>query len=160
LHEVDLVRVDVEGDAGKQLVIKPFAPVACRQMVRRWQVALVGPLRRIVGIVVAQFAFHPIDPFPRLDRVTLAEQAGQTGVSDGNMQVIGIIVGDGLPVKVARSERDPADRPQVLKPIRRHLLLVRRHHLVNRWQAFLQPDEQEAAPGFQRHGHQPELLRL
>jgi len=53
LHEVDLVRVDVERHAREQLVIKPFAAVAFRQMVRRRQVALIGALRRIGGVVIA-----------------------------------------------------------------------------------------------------------
>jgi len=95
------------------------------------QVSLIGALRRIGGIFVAQVAFHPVDPFLRLDRVTFAEQASEAGVADGNMQMVGIVIGNGLPVEVARPERDPADRPEILEAVRRHFLLVGRHHLMN-----------------------------
>jgi len=44
LHEIDLVRVNVEGDVGEQLEVKPLALVALRQVIDLRHVALIRPL--------------------------------------------------------------------------------------------------------------------
>ena len=81
-------------------------------------------------------------------------------MADWDMQMVRIIVGDGLPVEIARAKRHPADRAQILEPVGRHFGLIGRHHLVNRGQPILQADEDETAPDFHRHRDQPELVGL
>ena|SRR5205085_9604191 len=96
----------------------------------------------------------------RFDLVVSAEQAGEAGMADGDMKAIGIIVGDGLPVERPRSEGDPADRAEILEPVRRDLRLVGRHHRRDGRSAGFQSDENEAAPNFQRNWEKSKLFNL
>ena len=66
-------------------------------------------------------------------------------MGDRNMQAVGIIVADILPVHRTRAQRDAAQRAQFGKAIGRDLVDIGRHHLRHRRSAvILQPDEQEA----------------
>ena len=65
----------------------------------------------------------------RRDPVIAAEQPGQAGVADRDVEVVGIIVGDRLPVERPGTKRDLAGRLQLLEPVGRDLVLERRHHL-------------------------------
>ena len=73
-------------------------------------------------------------------------------MADRDVQMIRIIVGDGLPVEVARPHPHRADRAHLLEAVGRDLFLIGRHHLGDRGQAVLEPDEQEPAPIFERDG--------
>ena len=86
----------------------------------------------------------------RLDPIAAAEQAGQPGMPDRDVQPVRIIVGDGLPVERARPQRHPADRAQILEAVGRDLGLVRRHHLGDRRRAGLERHEQETVPVLER----------
>ena len=79
-------------------------------------------------------------------------------MADGDVQPVRIIVGDGLPVEVARAQRHPADRAQLLEPIGRDLGLIRRHHLCHRRRARLQRHEQKTAPVLDRQRYKPKIL--
>jgi len=129
LHEVDLVRIDVERDVGEQLVIEPLALVALGQMLHARKEALVGALRRNRGLLLDQLAFHPVDVILRFDPVVAAEQARQARVADGDMQMVGIIVGDRLPVERPWTQSDAPDRAQVPEAVWRNFVFVGRHHL-------------------------------
>ena len=50
-------------------------------------------------------------------------------MADRDVQMVRIIVGDGLPVEVARAQRHPADRAQILEAVGRDLVVIGRHHL-------------------------------
>ena len=81
-------------------------------------------------------------------------------MADRNVQMVGIIVGDRLPVERPLAERDSADRLQVLETIGRDLMLIGRHHLVDRRRSGFERDEQESAPGLQRNREEAHLLSL
>ena len=78
---------------------------------------LIGALRRIGRFIVAKLALHPVDPFLCLDAVTLPEQAGQARMAYRDVEMVRIIIRNRLPVEVARSKCDPADRTQFLEPV-------------------------------------------
>src|SRR5687767_13855244 len=97
-----------------------------------------------------------------MDPVITAEQAIEAGMGDTDVQPIRIIVGDVLPVDLARSNRHSAERLQGFETIWGDLAFERRHHVgdgsagadpvaalrplpVPGW---LEPDEHEAAPYF------------
>ena len=81
-------------------------------------------------------------------------------MSDRDVEVIRIIVCDGLPVEIARTMRHPPNRAKSFELIGRHLMIVGSHHFVDGRQSLLEPDEQETAPIFQRHRDQAQLLDL
>jgi len=74
--------------------------------------------------------------------------------------MVGIIVGDRLPVERPRPKRHPPHHPQVLEAVRRDFGCVGRHHLRDRGCAGFERHEQEAAPILERNGFEAELLRL
>jgi len=88
LHEVDLVRVDVERDVRKQLVIQPFASMRRGQVVRLREQILVGALRRVLRNLLDEIAFHSVDMLLRLDLVVAGEEAREPRVADRNVQVV------------------------------------------------------------------------
>jgi hypothetical protein len=132
--------------------------MARRQMFGLRQEPLIGALRRIRGLLLDQLAFHPVDMILRFDSVVAPEQPRQSGMADRNVQMIGIIVGDRLPVERPRAERDAADRLQLLEPVGSDLRVVRRHHLGDARRARLERHEQEAAPILQRDWKQAVIL--
>src|SRR5436190_4891916 len=81
-------------------------------------------------------------------------------MTDRDVEVVGIIIAQRLPVELARTHRDPAEHPQLLKTIRRHLVLVWRHHFRDRRRAGLERDEQETAPFLQCDRKKAQLLNL
>ena len=81
-------------------------------------------------------------------------------MADRDVQMVRIIVGDRLPVELARAQRcTAADRAQILEAIGRDLVLIGRHHLGHARRAGLERDEQEPAPILERDRHQPKLAR-
>jgi len=71
-------------------------------------------------------------------------------MADRNVQVVRIIVGNRLPVEVPGADGDAAEHAQILEPVGRDFLLIRRHDFGDRWNAGLKRHEQEAAPVFER----------
>jgi len=90
----------------------------------------------------------------RLDPIVAAEQPRQARMPDRDVQMVGIVIGDGFPIQRARAQRHPADRAQILEAIGRDLVLIGRHHLGDRRRARFERDEQEPVPGFERNGEQ------
>ena len=88
LHEVDLVRVNVERDIGKELVIEPLALITRRQVIDRWEIALIRPLGRIGRFLLDQIAFHPVYVRLRFDPVVASEQPRQARMTDRNVQMV------------------------------------------------------------------------
>src|SRR3546814_2767262 len=83
----------------------------------------------------------------RLDTIALAEQPGEAGMRDRNVQPVGIIVAHVLPVYLARAQRDAAQRLEFAEAIGRDHGFVRRHHRGHRSPAIiLEPYEDKAAP--------------
>ena len=105
LHEVDLVRVDVERHVGPELEVRPQALALRRQLRHRRQELLVGALGPVGRGRVAQRAPHLVDPRARLDAVALAEQAREARVRHVDVQPVGEVVGDVLPVHPPRPQR-------------------------------------------------------
>jgi len=103
--------------------------MALRQVLRWWKQPLIGPFRRVRRLRLDQIAFHPINMFARFDPVIAAEQPGQAGMADRDVQMVRIIVCDRLPVDRPRTERHSPDRSQLLEAVRRDLRLIGRHHL-------------------------------
>jgi len=150
MHEIDLVGIDVDGDVGPELEIEPNSASLPRQH------RLIGALGKIGGGPLDQFARHPIDMGAGLDPVVAAEQPGESGMGDLDVEPVRIIVGDVLPIDVARPHRDPADRLERLEAVGRHFRVIGRQHLRHGWSSALEPDEQEAAPGLQLDGNEAE----
>src|SRR6476660_7027476 len=94
------------------------------------------------------------------DPVVPPEQPSQARMADRDVEAVRIIVGDRLPVELTRADRDAPDNPQILEPIRRHLVLVGRHHLRNRWRSGFKRNEEKPPPPFEYHRKEPELLCL
>jgi len=130
------------------------------QVIRFRQQVLIGALRRIIRDLLDEVAFHAVDMFLRLDLVVAGEEAGQARMSDRNVQMVGIIVGDRLPVERPSAERDPADRPQLLEPVSRDFMFIGRHHLAHGRRARLERHEDEPAPGLECDGEEAELFGL
>ncbi len=93
-----------------------------------------------------------------LDTIAFAEQAGQSGVRDRDVESVGIIVANIFPVHVTRSQSDAAEGFQFFEFIRRNLIFIGRHHLGHGGSATLQPDKNETAPDFHVDGNQPCLI--
>jgi hypothetical protein len=74
-----------------------------------------------------------------------------------DVEAVGIIVGDVLPVHVARPQGNPAERPQRLEPIGGHLVFVGRHHLGDRGTGGFEPDEEKTVPSLKLDRYEPEL---
>ena len=144
LHEVDLVGIDIEGDVGPELEIDPQPLPVLWQMRDLRQILLVHALGAVGRGLLAQIAPHLVDPFARLDAVAAAEQPRQSRMRDIDVQRIGIIVGDLLPVHIARTQRDAAERHQLLHTVGGDLVLVRRHHLGDRRAVAGKAHEDEA----------------
>jgi len=66
-----------------------------------------------------------------------------------NVQVIGIIVGNRLPIERAGPEPNLLECTQILKAIGLNLFLIGRHDLGDRRYSRLKRDEEESAPVFQ-----------
>jgi len=81
-------------------------------------------------------------------------------MADRDVEVIGIIIGDRLPVERARADPDLLQRLELGEAIGLDLILVRRHDLGDRRQPRLERDEQKAPPIFEGDGRQTQLLRL
>ena len=81
-------------------------------------------------------------------------------MADRDVEVVGIIVRDRLPVKRPRAEGDAAHHPKILQAVGRDLVLVRSHHLRDGRRTGLQGHEQEPAPGLERDREQPMVLDL
>src|SRR4051794_4935318 len=79
-------------------------------------------------------------------------------MADRDVQMVGIIVGDRLPVERPRAERHAADRLQLLEAVDGNLIRVRRHHLRDRRRTGLQRHEEEPAPIFQSNWKQAMIL--
>jgi len=124
------------------------------------QIALVSALGWIRRILVDQVALHAVGVGLRIDAIVAAEQSRQARMTDWDVEMVGIIVAQRLPVELAWTHRDAAEHAQILETIRRNLLLVWRHHLSDRRRAGLERDEQETAPIFQRDRKQAELFGL
>ena len=63
---------------------------------------------------------------------------------DRDVHAVGIVVGDVLPVHLARAQRDAALGDELFHAIGRELFGVGRHHLSHARQAGLEADEDEA----------------
>ncbi len=113
------------------------------------QMALVVPLRPAARGLIDQLAPHLVDPRRGLDAVALAEQPGQAGVGDRDVQRVGIVVGDVLPVDRARPERDPPLRHQLLQPVGRELMGIGCDHLGHARAVRHEPHEHEAEADLQ-----------
>ena len=75
----------------------------------------------MTGEVVALHADTPVDVALRLNPIIALEQPRQPGMADRDVEVIGIIVGDRLPVERSLTDGHPADHAQVLQPVGRNL---------------------------------------
>jgi len=153
MHEIDLIGIDVDRDIGPELEIEP-GPVPCGEEF------LIGALGKVARGLIDQHARHPVDMGAGLDPVIAAEQAGEAGMGDFDVEPVRIIVGDVLPVDVARPRRDPSDRLQSLEIVRADLGLIGRHHLGDAWGPRFEPDEQEAAPILHFDWNQAERGRI
>ena len=103
--------------------------MCCGQVSRPRKQLLIGALRRVGRGLLDEVTLHPVDMRVRRDPVIAAEQPGQAGVADRDVEVVGIIVGDRLPVERSRPQRDLAGRLQRLETVGRDLVLELRHHL-------------------------------
>ncbi len=155
LHEVDLVGIDVEGDVGPQLEVQPVALRGLGQVRHLGQQVLVGPLGPVGRGAVDEVAPHAVDVLGRLDAVALAEQARETRVGHRDVQAVGVVVADVLPVDLARAQRDATEGAQVFEAVRRDHCFVRRHHLGHRGAFVAQADEHETAPDLEAHRSEP-----
>ncbi len=120
---------------------------------------LISALGHILRHIVTKLALHPVDLVARLDCITAPEQPRQSRMADRNMQPVGVIVGDRLPVKIARAKRHAANRAQFLEPVQRHLILVRRHHFCDRRCTSLKRDKHKTMPLLDRNRHKSQLVR-
>jgi len=129
-------------------------------VIRLGQIFLVRPLGGVGRFLLDQVALHPVDMVFRLDPVIAPEQPGQPGMADRDVEMVGVIVGDRLPVERPRPKRHPPHHAQLFEPIGRDLVLVRRHHLVDGRRSGLKRHEEEPAPVLQGDREQPELFRI
>src|SRR5262249_4749984 len=82
------------------------------------------------------------------DAIAATEEARQAGMGHVDMQPVGVIVGDILPVDRARPEGHPTLGHQLLHAVGRQLVRVRGCHFLDRWQARGKADEDEAEEDF------------
>ena len=154
MHEIDLVGIDVDGDVGPELEIEPGPARAFGQQ------GLIGALGEVLRRPIDEIARHPVDMAPGLDPIVAAEQAREAGMGDLDVEPVRIIVGDVLPVDVARTQRDPADRLQSLEAMGGDFGVIGRHHFGDGGPAGFEADEQETAPRLQLDRDQAETLGI
>ena len=62
----------------------------------------------------------------------------------GDVEGVGVVVADVLPVDLARPQRDTAHGPQLFEFVRHDFVVIGRHHLRDGRTSRLQPCEHEA----------------
>src|SRR6185437_7403917 len=160
LHEIDLIRIDVECHAGPELEVGPQPLPVLRQVLDPGQQRLVASLGPVGGWSLAQPAPHLVDPGLRLDAVAVAEEPREPRVRHGNVQAVGIIIGDVLPVDRARPQRHPALRHELFQAVRLELMEVRRCHLAHARQSWREAHEHETHEDFLLERREAVPLRL
>ena len=123
-------------------------------------IAALAPGHPCCAAARRQIAPHLVAMRARFDAIAGAEQALQPRVRHRNMQAIGIIIGDILPVDRARPQRHPPQRPHFGKAIGADFILIGRHHRRHRWPAGRQPHEDEALPDLDFHPGQAVIGQL
>src|SRR5882757_4293113 len=73
-------------------------------------------------------------------------------MSHRDVQAIGVVVSDVLPIYLPRPERHTSLRDQLLHAVKRHLRRVRRSHLTHAGQTGLEPHENEPHEYFEIQG--------
>src|SRR5215470_7371258 len=144
LHEIDLVRIDVEGDIRPELEVGPQALPLGRQMRDRRQQPLVRPLGPVARRRIAHHAPHLVDPWPGLDTVARAEKAGEARMRYVDVQTVRVVVGDVLPVHRTRPQARSPQRYQLFHAVGGHFPGIRRRHLAHAREPGREPHEDEA----------------
>jgi hypothetical protein len=145
---------------GHSFEVRPQALALGGQVRDLRQQLLILAFRPVAADLVLHDAGHLVDPLLRLDRVAAAEQAREPRMRDGDVHAVGIIVGDVLPVHLARPQGDSTLRNQLLHAIRRELVRVWRRHLPHARQARLEAHEHEAHENFLLERHQAAALHV
>src|SRR5581483_904200 len=70
-------------------------------------------------------------PRLRLDAIAGTEEARQSRMGDGNVQAVGVVVADVLPVDAAGPQRHPALRHELLEPVGLELIDIGGRHLAD-----------------------------
>src|SRR6185312_9221403 len=167
LHEIDLVRIDIEGEIGPELEIGPEALALLRQMRHRRQQLLIETLGQVRRWDIAQVSPHLIYPRPRLDAIAGTEKTRESRMRNGYMESVGVVIADVLPVDAAGPQSHPALRHELLEPIGLELIHIGRRHLADARKrrhvvrgALLEAHEHESHEHFLLERHQSVALAI